>query len=72
MAKGNNIGNIANRSLVDVSRKSPGADLDKLSNTAKRADTTTAGKSPDKFGKIGMNTQKAVTTKGLDHRGKGI
>jgi len=66
----NGIGNIANRATVDVSKKSPGQDLSCLTNTAKRADTTTGGKSPDKFGKLGMNTQKAITTPGLGNKTK--
>ena len=62
---------IANRATTGskLNGKSNGSIGDKLTNIADRAmKGGGGGKSPAGFGKIGMNTQKAVTTKGLGNK----
>lgn len=49
---------------ANLGGKSPGKDLGKLSNTVTRSTSKTGNKSPAKFGKLGMNTTKAVKPSG--------
>ncbi len=67
MAKGMQIANRATTGSK-LSNKSTGSIGDKLTNIADRSMKGNSGKSPASFGKIGSNTTKAVTTKGLGNK----